>query len=220
VKPHAQEFHFFAPAIMTERPRVSPVIAETIAQWAHVECCVGVMLAIILETEAQTGLAMFYSLTSSRNQMGMVEAASRAKLTEPYNEVFCAFLRLARAAAKERHKLAHWCWILSNDLPDDLLLIDPSHQGAIVANMLGYHDPLAIADRSNIYVLTPSAADEILQQVVTVRNLASRLISLLWQQKDRGKRAELRQKLSAEPPMAEAIRRLRKAEKSSPESPP
>jgi len=206
--PVGGELHFFPPDIMGARPAIAPLIAEAIAQWAHIECALGVLLAVILETEAQTGLAMLSALTSSSNQMSVVSAAAKAKLTVADEELFSAFMMLVRSAAKHRHKLAHWCWVLSRDLPDDLLLIDPAHQQSIAANMLGFHDPLVTIDRENIFVLRKQDAEEMLATINSVRVLSSRVVSVMWQ-KDRGKRAEARQKLSSEPEMAEALARLR-----------
>lgn len=218
VKPHTG-LHFFPPSIMTARPKVAHYVAEALAQWANIECSIGVLLAIILDEEAQTGLAMFYSLNSSNNQIGLVEAA-KVKLTKADQELISAFLSVARSAAKQRHKLAHWCWLLTDELPDDLLLTDPSHQSVIMANMLGYHDVFAEVDRSKIFVLRASDLKAIVKRFREVWQLLSQLIGVMHQQ-DRGKRAEARRRLSTAPVMAEALQRLRQKNTQEPrQSPP
>jgi hypothetical protein len=65
---------------MKARPEVAVLVAECIAIWANIECTLGVTLAIILQTEAHTGLRMFSSLTSFSNQMAVLSAAAKAKL--------------------------------------------------------------------------------------------------------------------------------------------
>jgi hypothetical protein len=82
--------HFYPPDIMTVRPTLAVFIAECIAEWAQIESILGVILAVILETEAQTGLAMYMSLTSLSNQMTVVSAAAKAKLTVADEELFSA----------------------------------------------------------------------------------------------------------------------------------
>jgi hypothetical protein len=213
VKPHAA-LHFYPPDIMTVRPILAPLIAECIAEWAQIECTLGIILAVILETEAQTGLAMYMSLTSSTNQMTVLSAAAEAKLTKADEELFSAVLMIVRSAAKERHRFAHWCWALSDDLPDALLLLDPAHQAPLLANWLGLHDPLADIDRDNIFVLREPDAREAATTMKTVKKRLSSLLGVLHEQ-DRGKRAERRQQLSTEPQIVEALARLRKARQNA-----
>lgn len=131
--------------------------------------------------------------------------------------MFSALLLKVRSVAKERHRVAHWCWILSDDLPPDaLLLIDPAEQAPIFANMLGYHDPKVDVDRSKIFVLRKQDAAAIVKNIKDVKNLVNRVLRVLWQ-KDRGERAELRDQLCSEPRMAEALRLLRARRKSTQE---
>jgi hypothetical protein len=189
---------------MVQRPKVAVLVAEAIAEWAQVECSVGVILAVILETEAQTALAMFSALTSSNNQMTIVEAAAKAKLTKADSDLLSALLKIARRAAKERHKLAHWCWALAYELPEALLLIDPDYLGTLIANMNGYHDALAPVDRTRIFVLKETDAKRIVEKISESKELANRVLIVFLAQ-DRQKRAELREKLCDEHPIRTAL---------------
>jgi hypothetical protein len=209
------DLHIMPLETMTQRPELGVLIAETIAVWAQVECALGIILAVILETEAQTALAMFSSLTSSSNQMTVVSSAAKAKLNEADEELFSAIMMLVRSAAKDRHKYAHWCWAFTTALPEALLLIEPDKQATWFANILGYHDTLAKIDHDDIFVLRLPDATETVERVRSVKNWLGRLLGV-FVQKDRGTRAELRQTLSSEPPILEALDRLRKARKSNP----
>ena len=209
------DLHLLAPDSMAQRPILALLVAETIAEWAQVECSLGVVLAVILDTEAQTGLAMFLTLTSSSNQMAIVSSAAKAKLTKMDEELFSAVLMLVRTAAKDRHKFAHWCWAYTSRLPEALLLIDPACQAPWLANMVGYHDPLISIDHSDIFVLRESDALEALNRVKDARKWLWELLGVFTQQEDRQERAERRQKLSDEPPILEALDRLRKARQNS-----
>jgi hypothetical protein len=209
------DLHFVVSDAMAQRPKLAVLIVETIGIWAQVECSLGVILAVILETEAQTGLAMFLSLTSSNNQMAIVSSAAKAKLTVADEELFSAIMKLVRTAAKDRHKFAHWCWAYTARLPDALLLIDPAHQAPWLANLLGYHDVFTSIDNSNIFVLREQDAQEAFRPGRWGGLLVGQLLSV-FVQKDRGIRAELRQTLSNEPPILEALSRLRQERKSNP----
>lgn len=200
---------------MLQRPKVAVLIAEAISEWAQVECSIGVILAIVLETEAQTALAMFSALTSSNNQMTIVEAAAKAKLTGADSELFTAALKVIRRAAKERHKLAHWCWALAHELPDALLLIDPDDLGRWLAHLHGYHDVFVSLDQGRIFVLRESDAKRILAKISESKELTSRVINVFFT-KDRGKRAELRQQLCSEHPIRTALDLIRRERKSNP----
>jgi hypothetical protein len=209
------DLHFVVSDAMVQRPKLAVLVAETIATWAQLECSLGVILAVILETEAQTGLAMFLSLTSSNNQMAIVSSAAKAKLTIADEELFSAIMKLVRTAAKDRHRFAHWCWAYTSRLPEALLLLDPADQAPWLANLLGYHDVFTDIDRSKIFVLREQDAREAFNQVERAGYWLGQLLAL-FVQKDRQKRAELRQTLSSEPPILEALSRLRQERKSSP----
>jgi hypothetical protein len=161
---------------------------------------------------------MFLSLTSSSNQMTVLGAAAKAKLVSREVELFEAVMTIVRTVAKERHRLAHWCWALSDDLPDALLLIDPADQAPLFANMLGYHDVSADIDRGNIFVLRKPGAQEILTKMNTVRLFVSELLRIFCKE-DRGERFALLRTLSSEPQIHEALSRLRERQKNNP-SPP
>jgi hypothetical protein len=202
---------------MAQRPTIAIEIAKAIAEWSHVECLLGVTLAVILETEAQTGLQMFLSLTSSSNQIALVSAAAKAKLTIADEELFSAVMILVRSAAKERHRLAHWSYAISNELPDDLLLVDPADLAPFYANQLGYHDPMADIERSKVYVLTHTDAQRIVEQIKSVELFVDWLINI-FSMSDRGERAEQRQQLCKRPQILEALRQLHERRKSNPKA--
>ncbi len=203
---------------MAQRPTVTPEIAKAACEWSHIECLLGIALAVILETEAQTGLAMFLALTSSSNQMTVLDAAAQAKLTEADKEMVTAVMSIVRTAARERNKLVHWCYAISNDFPADLLIIDPADLAPLYANQLGYHDPLAEIDLSKVFRLRREDAEEIVNKIKSAANAVDRMIHVLAIS-DRGERAEQRLLLSSEPPLAEALRQLRERQKNNPKPP-
>jgi hypothetical protein len=209
---------FLPPDAMGERPEVAIEVAKGVAKWSQVECLLGVALAVVLETEAQTGLAMFLALTSSSNQITVFDAAVQAKLTKADKELVSATMMIVRATAKERHRIAHWCYAISHDLPKDLLIIDPHDLAPLYASVLGYHDPTVEVDKDKVYVLRAKDAQEISSKINDLRDLIDRMIHFLAIV-DRGERAERRLQLSSEPPLAEALRQLRERQKNTRKAP-
>jgi hypothetical protein len=96
------------------------------------------MLVKVLGADAKPALAMYSVLHSPYVQGLALDAAARAALSPDDYDVFSAALAVTDSAQKERHKLAHWAWGNSPDLPDALLLANPARvkQRAIDIHLL------------------------------------------------------------------------------------
>jgi hypothetical protein len=112
---------------LKERPELSQLIAVAVGKWAHVEHLLALLMIRILGANHRPSIAMFTTLTSSNLQMVALKAAGQAGLRDDDLDHFSASVRVAESAGKQRHKLAHWIWGQSPDLPNALLLADPAH---------------------------------------------------------------------------------------------
>src|SRR5262249_30638566 len=112
---------------MARRPSLALKIAECIAEWAEIETTLGMFLGLLLHANPQSALAMWSSVENRTSQMRMLDAAAESQLPADHYDII-AVLQTAyiRPAMKERDKLAHWCWGYSEDLPDALILAEPS----------------------------------------------------------------------------------------------
>jgi len=201
---------------MTTRPKVAIKIAECVAEWAEIETVIGLFLALLLDADASAAVAMYTSVENRAAQMRMVEAAARSKLTSNHFEVVEAIMvAFVRPAMKERDRLAHWCWGYSPDLPEDLLLIDPDQKIAQHTHIIMHLFKNFEFKRDQIFVVTEGDLTRMLARFRQAHAYVGKLTGTVWSQKPAPQRAEYLQKLSGEPPVHEALLRLRKRKKNS-----
>lgn len=199
---------------MRKNPEIGLLVAECIAQWPEVENVLGHVLAMLLETEARAAIAMLSSLASTAAQTAIIEAAAETKLRNDQKEVFDAILMLVRQVGKERHKMAHWCWGSSPQLPDALLLIDPEWKLQFSVDV-GGRLPDGTPNRDRIFVVRKSDVEETLKRLIAVRNFAGRITGFLWKRTPEPQRDEYLRLLASEPQVHEAVLRLRRRQKSN-----
>jgi hypothetical protein len=106
-------------------PELATLVATIIGKWAHVEHQLAILMVHMLGANQSPAIAMFSALTSSMNQLIALKAAARAKLTGDDLDAFSAVVKVADSVGKQRHKLAHWLWGRSKDVPGALLLANP-----------------------------------------------------------------------------------------------
>lgn len=83
---------------------------------------------MVLHSSQDAVAAMFASIENRTARLRMIEAAAKSSLPQAHFEIIDAlFASQIKPAMKERDKLAHWYWGVADDLPDALLLADPSH---------------------------------------------------------------------------------------------
>lgn len=113
------------PAVLDDKPELARHVSRIFAHWGLIEYRLSLLLVRVLGADAAPAIAMFSTLTAQHLQLGALEAAAKAALTEHEFEVFSAMMRVTDMVAITRHQLAHWIWGSCNELPDALLLADP-----------------------------------------------------------------------------------------------
>lgn len=114
--------------VLVDRPDLANPVTEIFALWAVVEQEFQILFSRIVGPDETAADAVYSILTSEGLQRTALNAVAKAKFgadSEKF-EVFSAVLAVCKRAGKIRHKLAHWRWGISPDLPDALLLADPS----------------------------------------------------------------------------------------------
>lgn len=114
------------------RPELAVLVAEAIGIWSEVESRLGSILAFMLTANAVAVSAMYNEL-SAQAQRAILLAAARSTLSADDNLLFRAVVKQVTSSAKDRHKLAHWLWGWSPQLPDALLLCDPAYMRDYIA---------------------------------------------------------------------------------------
>ncbi len=108
-------------------PHLATLAMETIAAIAQAENSMGKILATMLGSEPDKGLAMFNALTSSVAQMAALKTVAANSLSEKDNTILEKIHNQTKAAFKRRHEFAHHVWGVSDELPNALLLVDSKH---------------------------------------------------------------------------------------------
>lgn len=166
------------------------MITRIFGLWAIIDQELGMLLVRILKAEEGPALAIYDVLTSDSLRRSALNAAAESvfKDREPELEIFSAVVNVAISAGKLRHKLAHWRWGTCAELPDAVLLADPSALNEQTKELLriryappdavektkrGWEDDLALYsfDKSKILVYTRADLErhlDHLQQAMSV----------------------------------------------------
>ncbi|HXZ00542.1 MAG TPA: hypothetical protein VEI03_11115 [Stellaceae bacterium] len=210
------------PAALSRHPQLAACIATIVAYWSRIEATLGSMLGAMLGGEARPSIAMYQAILNTQTQMAVLEAAAKVALSPNNLRVLNALIWLCKRAGAHRHKVAHWLWGDSQDLPNRLILVDPDaireHDKAmsdVAAAFARGEVPVALPkiDLNLAFVWEEKDFTEAIQELLTVYHLALRFSALLL---DGGKTenpsiAAQRMQLLASPQIQEALRILEKS---------
>lgn len=112
-------------------PQLAALVFNAIAIWSYLEAVsITRLLAIISGSSALTAVAAYEALNSDATKQAVLEAVAKTHITDKKYALLKAILRNIKEQAQTRHKLAHWVWGYSQNLPGHLLLISPKHYAA------------------------------------------------------------------------------------------
>lgn len=112
---------------LTDKPILAGLVCNIIQFSSRVDHSLSLLLASILGADAKPALSMYEALKADNVKLAALTAAATAQLTPEQLRVFNATIKTAQIAQKPRHKIAHWVWVKSPDVPDALLLADPAY---------------------------------------------------------------------------------------------
>lgn len=108
-----------------KRPDLAVIVATAICQWASVDARLAALLVRILGGSSKPSYAMFSAIHQTAQQAAL-DAAARAALSSDDYDRFRAVLKVYQRNSKTRNQFAHWIWGHCDSIPDALLLLDPS----------------------------------------------------------------------------------------------
>ena len=199
---------------ISTRPEVAVKIAECIALWSQVETTLGVFLALLLHANEQAAAAMYSSVENRAAQLRMIDGSARSVLPQDHYDVISVlFSSKIRPAMKERDRLAHWCWGVSDDLPDALLMTHPSSNllSSITATKTPYEDkdvPEISLDTGEIFVVTASDLQRVLERFQEANQLLRSATGSVWVKNSPKQRASILRRLSMTPALRSSLDRL------------
>lgn len=101
----------FSSEAISKRPLIASGIAKVAAAWSQVDVELGILLAIILRTEASTGIAMYLALSGSPAQRSTISAAAEhAQLPLELLDRLGTVLNSVRTRGRERNNVVHALW--------------------------------------------------------------------------------------------------------------
>ena len=203
------EVFAIGPFSMWREPKLAVLVAGAIAAWSCVEARVSTLVIMIMGAEAKAAIAMLSALTSFQAQSAAIRAVISTKIPKEQHDVFDVVLLELRKTAKRRHKLAHWLWGASPNLPGHMLLGDPEVylQMEVSKHLIFQKDPERklnkfVAPYDGIWVYGEKDLRDLLTDIEAVDRLLSSLLALASKHPTS---ADILRQLSAEPRLQIAL---------------
>jgi hypothetical protein len=213
------------PESMTRRPALAAKVARCIAQWTEIEIHLGAFLGLILHANEKAAIAMYSSLDSRAAQLRMIYGAAEASVPSGHFDVIAVFLaNVIRPSMKERDRFAHWGWGHSDDLPEALLLAEPSYSLQSLMRAVRLHPGVEKAGVSanfdKIYIIRDSDLDGAIKRSMDAKFNLRLAMSTVWDINPPKARAKFLQQLSDVSQIREGLERLVEARKKTPAARP
>ncbi len=122
-----RETILFPPEKVIERPEVAARIAQCIACWSLVEIETSRLFARLFGRgpDLEAGVALYNSFAGANHKERAIKVLARSGKGRACYEIIDALLKVIESQRKIRDKIAHWCWGISDQIPDGLVLVDP-----------------------------------------------------------------------------------------------
>jgi hypothetical protein len=150
---------YFHEKILKERPELATMIARIAAAWSMIEVDMGLALAVILDTDARTGVSMYVALSGSAAQDRALAAAVETCLPDSMHATFAELLKEFRKRGKERNRVVHALWSLHPNDEKKLINCAPEN---IVRDVAKAYNALFASDEPMIKSPTKQLVSELL----------------------------------------------------------
>lgn len=117
----------FDPDVLLSHPKLAVFPVTTISRWARTDATFAELLSAMLKSpDLVIGMAMYQALIGGASrQTALLAAAEVALSTEDY-WLLKAVIKANKPSRDQRNDFAHYLWGVSDDVPDALLLVDPT----------------------------------------------------------------------------------------------
>jgi len=203
---HGPYQHMFGGEWIVCAPELCVLVSKVISIWAYLDSVVLTrLLSLISGTSSSTAIAVYESMKSDGTKFAVLDAVARVNLNDREYKLFQNLFTIIKMQANSRHKLVHWIWGYSQDLPHCLLLISPKNyaagktdeiQGVAFSGPIPEHLQKYF---SKIEVYQKTDLEKIISEFIETSKYAERFC-LLWNPDFQGnKRVEIFQSLCNEP---------------------
>lgn len=114
----------FGVGYIEDRPLAAAIVGRIITSWADIEVQCARLLAELLNTNIPAAAAVFGALRSSRAQHDALSAAAKIVLDIKDFQLFNAHMLRRETLEKGRNDLAHGCFGVCANIPDDVIWVD------------------------------------------------------------------------------------------------
>jgi hypothetical protein len=164
---------------------------------------------------------MYSSVENRAAQLRMIDGSARSVLPlDHYDIISVLFSAEIRPAMRERDRLAHWCWGVSDDLPDALLITHPNNNllHSITATKTPYENdlPEISLNLEEIFVVTASDLQRVLNRFQEANRLLRMASGSVWNKNSPEQRAAILGQLSSNPQLRLGLDRLKAGRKKNP----
>lgn len=111
--------------VLDQKPTLTRLVGNIIAESAYIDHEWSLLMARILGTDATAAIAIFDVLKGFMKREAL-QAAAKTALTKAQYRIFLAVVQTAATAQSDRHKIAHGIWGTCPELPNSLLIADPT----------------------------------------------------------------------------------------------
>lgn len=110
---------------LQRHPELAILAAEVIASWATVESFMLNVFVELMGGPTDKAATVFLALETQSAKAAAINAIAEESLADEHKALLRAIIRVTKSHQAMRDKIAHWVWGDSPDLQDALLLIDP-----------------------------------------------------------------------------------------------
>lgn len=112
------------PGAILRRPTLAAMIAAVASNWTRVENDLAELFVGLLGEDEDAALAIYLELIDQSVRKAAFDALARTKLKPESLQQFEALFNKVRKKAKQRNRMVHGFWAVSNEHPDGLILLD------------------------------------------------------------------------------------------------
>lgn len=188
------------------------LVGKAIALYSFADSKWPNVLAAMSKSESHSFVITYHAIQNPRTKVDVIRALGKEKLNDDDSDIFHAVLNWYQSAKKKRDAIAHYIYAYSNELPGQLILIDPSKfDDEFSRHGLGS----VSADRDYSYVYDEACLIEIVDEFSALSNIIGALFGYLLcrreQLEDQNPQIleRLRRTLFDEPRIQEPLRRIR-----------
>jgi len=128
---HLKNFKVEVGVAALKRPQHLMIGMYAVSLYSQVDLMLATAFSNLLGSDPAPTVAMLNSLRNGRIRREAMVAVAKDILIDEEMKLFRAVLSVTGSVEKERNRLAHWLWGIDDQLPDKVVLVDPSKMAKV-----------------------------------------------------------------------------------------